>query len=282
MRKNAQRSRIQKHGPCECEAGVCFEPLEPRLLLSGSWGAGMDAPSLDSQSNTHGNFGPETVTLSEGPDAFGSDALLRNQHALGTGTFVDVLANAPVLDAFDTASAADAIEPVIEATPTSNQTTAETGETATNLTEANPEPQNKMKDAVEKRELVFVNENISDYEQLIADLQGTDDYRVIEVVILDSHRNEIERSSQVGPAIGSGGRTFYRPRGRRADQPRWDPWLTSATLQQNSEAVAAWGNALTESGDILFYGCKIAANSGGQSLLANIAKLTGADVGRFQ
>ena len=55
-------------------------------------------------------------------------------------------------------------------------------------------------------------------------------------------------------------------------------WLNSTTLQQNSDAVAAWGNALTESGDILFYGCNIAADSGGQNLLANIAKLTGADV----
>ena len=90
------------------------------------------------QSNSTGSFGPETVTLSASPEAFGSDALLRNQHVLGIGTFVDVLANAPVLDAFDTASAADAIEPVIEATPTSNQTTAETGETATHLTEVKP------------------------------------------------------------------------------------------------------------------------------------------------
>ena len=188
MRKQLGQNRKKQN---ICDAGVCFEALEPRLLLSGSWGVGVGAPSLDSQSNTHGNFGPETVTLSEGPDAFSSDALLRNQHALGVGTFVDVLANAPVLSVFD------ANDQVLEASSTSNQTTAETGETATNLTEANPEPQNKMKDAVEKRELVFVNENISDYEQLIADLQGTDDYRVIEVVILDSHRNGIEQVSEI-------------------------------------------------------------------------------------
>ena len=55
-------------------------------------------------------------------------------------------------------------------------------------------------------------------------------------------------------------------------------WLTSTTLQQNSDAVAGWGNALTETGDILFYGCNIAADSDGQSLLDDIAELTGADV----
>ena len=44
------------------------------------------------------------------------------------------------------------------------------------------------------------------------------------------------------------------------------------------DGISAWGNALTETGDILFYGCNIAADSAGQSLLNNIAELTGADV----
>jgi len=55
-------------------------------------------------------------------------------------------------------------------------------------------------------------------------------------------------------------------------------WLNSTTLEQNSDAVAGWGNALNETGDILFYGCNVAANSDGQSLLDSIAGLTGADV----
>ena len=55
-------------------------------------------------------------------------------------------------------------------------------------------------------------------------------------------------------------------------------WLNSATLQQNSNDVAGWGNALNETGDILLYGCDLAANTDGQSLLDNIAELTGAEV----
>ena len=54
--------------------------------------------------------------------------------------------------------------------------------------------------------------------------------------------------------------------------------LTGTTLAENSDAVAGWGKALTETGDILFYGCNIAADSDGQSLLDNIAELTGAEV----
>ncbi len=55
-------------------------------------------------------------------------------------------------------------------------------------------------------------------------------------------------------------------------------WLNSATLEENSDAVAGWGSALTETGDILFYGCNVAADEIGQALLTNISEITGADV----
>jgi len=42
--------------------------------------------------------------------------------------------------------------------------------------------------------------------------------------------------------------------------------------------VKKWGEALTGSGDILFYGCDLAATAQGQSLMQAVARLTGADV----
>ena len=48
--------------------GICFEPLEPRLLLSGSWGAGIDMPSPDSSAHTEGGFEHEaTVPMFRAP-----------------------------------------------------------------------------------------------------------------------------------------------------------------------------------------------------------------------
>ena len=81
--------------------GICFEPLEPRLLLSGSWGAGVEAASPDSQANSDGSSGMDTVTISDAPEGIGLDALSQNQHVLGVGTFIDVLADAPVLNPFN-------------------------------------------------------------------------------------------------------------------------------------------------------------------------------------
>ena len=47
---NKGQSIRKKH--CASPAGICFEALEPRLLLSGSWGAGVEASPAESQANT--------------------------------------------------------------------------------------------------------------------------------------------------------------------------------------------------------------------------------------
>ena len=51
--------------------------------------------------------------------------------------------------------------------------------------------------AEQRRELVFVNEDVAEHEQLIADLQAGDDNRNIEVVVLESDRNGIEQVSEI-------------------------------------------------------------------------------------
>ena len=55
-------------------------------------------------------------------------------------------------------------------------------------------------------------------------------------------------------------------------------WLASDTLSQHAEALKAIGASLSESGDLLLYGCKVAEGSAGQQLLNQIAAITSADV----
>ena len=93
---NKAQSIRKKHSASP--AGICFEPLEPRLLLSGSWGAGVEASPADSQANTPGERGRETVALHA--DAGLSDPQAWQQHRLQIIGRVDLLANAPVLNAF--------------------------------------------------------------------------------------------------------------------------------------------------------------------------------------
>ena len=54
--------------------------------------------------------------------------------------------------------------------------------------------------------------------------------------------------------------------------------LDFETLLKRAGQIKGWGNALTQDGDILFYGCDLAATQQGQSLLEALSRLTGADV----
>ena len=126
-------------------------------------------------------------------------------------------------------------------------------------------------------EIVFVNENVENYEQLIADLQN-DDIRAIEVVILDADRDGIEQISDVMADRSDLTAMHVISHGTDGQINLGNTWLNNTNLEQHKNAVASWGNALAAGGDILFYGCNVAAGSGGQELLDNIAQLTGVDV----
>ena len=238
----------------------------------------MDGTSPDSQSNTPSAFGPETVTFSGSPDNFGSDALLQNQHTLGTGTFVDVLADAPALSALDTDRAAGAVESIIEAPSISNKIESATGDTPTNDGESNSETQRDPIDAAVMRELVFVDANVTDYERLIDDLQGRNDSRTIEVVVLESDRDGIGQVTEILSERSNLAAVHFITHGTDGQINLGNSLLNSSTLEENNDAVAGWGNALTETGDILFYGCDFASNTKGQTLVESLANLTGADV----
>ncbi|MCP4340448.1 MAG: DUF4347 domain-containing protein [Desulfobulbaceae bacterium] len=137
----------------------------------------------------------------------------------------------------------------------------------------------EVSETASSKELVFVGSNVHEYQQLIDDLQQwSDSENSIEVIILDDEQNGFE---QVGEILGD--RTdltavHFISHGADGQIKLGKSWLNTISLQQNSDAVAGWGESLAESGDILFYGCNIAAGSNGQSLLADIAELTGADV----
>ncbi|MDX2494931.1 MAG: DUF4347 domain-containing protein, partial [Desulfuromusa sp.] len=128
-----------------------------------------------------------------------------------------------------------------------------------------------------RHELVFVNENVADYEQLIADLQG-DDSRIFEVVVLDSDRDGVEQVSEILAERTNLSAIHFITHGADGQINLGDSWLNSTTLSENSAEVASWGEALTETGDILFYGCNLAETDVGQALTEGLAELTGADV----
>ncbi len=165
MRKKIKRISIDREA---AGIGICFEPLEPRLLLSGSWGAVVDAPSPDSHSTASSEFGPEMDTFAEGPDAFAAQSLLQRQQAPAASVHVDLLATIPALDIFDTDNAADTGEPVAEAVASSHQALPIAGNDLAKFEDAHADPLTDQRDLHDVRELVLINDNVTDIDQLMA------------------------------------------------------------------------------------------------------------------
>ncbi|MGB8691685.1 MAG: DUF4347 domain-containing protein, partial [Microcoleus sp.] len=54
--------------------------------------------------------------------------------------------------------------------------------------------------------------------------------------------------------------------------------LNEHNLETFSTQIKQWGNALTANGDILLYGCDVAAGESGENFVKRLSEITGADV----
>ncbi|MDJ0784048.1 MAG: DUF2341 domain-containing protein, partial [Desulfosarcinaceae bacterium] len=141
------------------------------------------------------------------------------------------------------------------------------------------EPETAAAAVAENRwELVLVNANVADADDLVSEIQAGDANRIIEVVTLDAEQDGIDQVSEILAERSDLSAVHVISHGSDGQINLGNTWLNETTLRANSDAVSNWGSALTDSGDILFYGCSIAAEDDGQALVGNLATLTGADV----
>ena len=241
MKKPRRKREYQSNS-----VGILLEPLEPRLLLSGSWGAGVEASPAESQANTHGNRGQETVALHA--DANISDPQAWQQQRLQTIGRIDLLANAPVLKAFP---AGEAIESADHGAATADRT----------------------------QELIFVDAGIQNYAQLVDDIMAnTDDNRSFEVIILEADRDGVEQISRVLADRQDLDAVHFVTHGEAGAAKLGDTWLNGGNLEYYAGDIAGWQDSLRPGADLLFYGCDLAAGEDGRILLDNLSRLTNADV----
>jgi hypothetical protein len=147
-----------------------------------------------------------------------------------------------------------------------------------NIADHQPQQERDLVSEAGMREMVFIDQNITNYQILIPDLQSGCSNRNIEVVELQSDQNGIQQVTRILSEHSDLAAVHFITHGAIGWINLGNGWLNSTTLQQNTDAISSWGSALTETGDILFYGCNIASGSDGSTLLEAIALLTGADV----
>jgi len=150
------------------------------------------------------------------------------------------------------------------------------GEAQTDTTVAS-DPAAQTEDV--RRELVFVNQNVADYEQLIADLQQGDDAgKIIEVIVLAADQSGIEQVTDALANYQNLDAVHLISHGSDGYVDIGNTQLDAAALNQNQAEISAWGDSFSEQGDFLIYGCNLAETEEGQSLVQALSSLTHTDV----
>ncbi len=121
--------------------------------------------------------------------------------------------------------------------------------------------------------ILFIDTQIADYQQLLnAALPGT------EVILINSNQDGVDAITAALLNRSNINSIQVISHGSEGQLQLGNTWLNSSTLQDYSAKIETWGNALTEQGDILFYGCNLAGDFIGLNLIQQISELTGADV----
>ncbi len=132
---------------------------------------------------------------------------------------------------------------------------------------------------VQTHELVIVNLSSPDYKIIMDDLMADrGDGRDFEVVILDTAKDGLEQLSAILGERTDLDAVHIISHGDEGSISLGDSLLDLDALIANSEAVRGWGDAFTADGDLLIYGCNLAAGADGRAFIDVLGRLTGTDI----
>ena len=131
---------------------------------------------------------------------------------------------------------------------------------------------------VERREIVFVDTGVEDWESLVADLRAQGSERWLDVVLLDGDRDGVAQISDVLDDYQDLDAVHVVSHGAAGALQLGSTWLDTDGLQAHRSDLQGWGDALADGADLLFYGCDLAGSAEGEALVDSLAELTGADV----
>ncbi|MBU0946490.1 MAG: DUF4347 domain-containing protein, partial [Proteobacteria bacterium] len=147
------------------------------------------------------------------------------------------------------------------------------------------------------RQVVFVDSSVADHTTLldgiVADIMAdstetgaTEDeessneqtYNGVRIVILDSSQDEFQQVTDTLAGYTNLEGVHILSHGSNSSLRLGDTTLDSDTLDEHADQLRQWGEALSEDGDLLLYGCNVAEDGTGLEFIESVATLTGADV----
>jgi Ca2+-binding RTX toxin-like protein len=98
------------------------------------------------------------------------------------------------------------------------------------------------------------------------------------VVVLDSETNGIETITETLSEVDNLNSVQLLSHGNVGSLSLGNAELNDATLADYADQIRGWKSALAEGGDLLLFGCDVAAGDFGKTFVSRLAELTGADV----
>jgi len=137
-----------------------------------------------------------------------------------------------------------------------------------------------LSNAQVSHEIVFVDAGVSNYQSLLDGINGSNraGVRDIEVVMIQADSNGIDQITQALAGRHDISAIHILSHGASGSLRLGQSRLDGTSLNAYAGQVAGWGNALKATGDILIYGCNVAADASGIDFVNHLSSLTRADV----
>ena len=140
-------------------------------------------------------------------------------------------------------------------------------------------PQQEQADPTNVTEVVFVDSAVPDVDQLLRDLrQERGDDNGLAIITLDSTRNGIAQITAALTEYSDLDAIHIVSHGDDGSVQLGATTLSNDNFDMYANVISGWQNAMSDSADLLFYGCDLAASEDGRELLQSVSTLTGADV----
>ena len=120
--------------------------------------------------------------------------------------------------------------------------------------------------------LIFASNDVNDYQSLISHVNNA------ELVILDSTRDGVEQITQVLANYSQVESIHLISHGEAGTLQLGSTQLNADNLESYSSTLTSWSNSMSESGDILLYGCSVGGGITGVEFVNHLSQLTGADI----
>lgn len=127
-------------------------------------------------------------------------------------------------------------------------------------------------------EVIFVDTSTDDYERLVEDLVEQRWQKSFEVVLIDSTSDGVTQITDALRQFDELDAIHIISHGSDGQVQLGNVVLNVRALPSYAAGVASWGEALQPGGDILWYGCDLAASERGIELLESVSELAQADV----